>query len=432
MEKLYQYLWKHRMLGSILRLRGGGEVKIISPGILNENAGPDFSGARVRIDGEEWAGNVEIHVKASDWYRHNHDKDRAYDSVMLHVVAIDDMEVKRTDGEPIPQVEVTFPQEFYNIYSSLSENIREARCAPYIPALTQLTIEDWLETLGVERMQVKASRILDVRKSVSGDWERTCFITFARALGFGLNSDPFEMMARTLPLNYLARHSDNIFQLEALLFGQAGMLDMSVNIFDEYYQGLCREYYFLARKYSLRPMRRDLWKYARTRPGNFPHRRIAMLARYLEGGFSLMSQILRAGGDSEKSRELFNRELDGYWSGHAGFGDEPHRVSTALSASSVDLLLINLVAPMIYAHGSSLGDFEAAERGFSLWEDLQAERNTFIRQWTALGLKCGNAMRSQAMIQLRKEYCDRNRCLECRFGHALLRTTIRPTGRFQL
>jgi len=429
MEKLYQYLWKHRMLGTHLKMRDGSEVRIINPGVLNEDAGPDFSGARIKIGDREWAGNVEIHVKASDWYRHSHDKDRAYDSIVLHVVSIDDMPVRRGDGSVIPQVQVTFPPEFFNIYASLSENIRNVRCAPYVRALSALAVEDWMETLAVERMQEKAARILDIHKSVSGDWERTCFITFARAMGFGLNSVPFEMFARTLPLNYLARHSDNLFQLEALLFGQAGMLDMSVNIFDEYYQGLCREYYFLARKYSLRPIRRELWKYARTRPGNFPHRRIALLASYLEGGFSLMSEILAARGDREKSLALFNRELKGYWLEHSGFGAEPRRSPAALSASSVEILLINLVAPMLYAHGASVGDHEAAGRGLALWEDLDGERNRYIRDWTVLGLKCDNAMRSQAMIRLRKDYCDCGRCLECRFGHAFLRRTVSSGGK---
>lgn len=425
MERLYQYLWKHSMLGKRLVLNDGREVKVLHPGVWNENAGPDFSASRIKIDDTVWVGNVEIHVKASDWYRHKHDADPAYDGVVLHVVAIEDGVVNRKDGSVIPQVGVTFPQEFFSLYSSLSEKIKDVRCTPYLPSLPKLTVEDWLSTLAVERMQQKSERILHILRECQGDWQQTCFITFARALGFGLNSEPFEMMARSLPLNILAHHSDSLFQIEALLFGQAGMLDMTNHIFDEYYQSLCREYYFLARKYGLRPLRPGVWKYSKTRPGNFPHRRIAMLAQYLCGGFSLMADILAAKGEEEKSRELFAMDLDGYWETHAQFGAETGRAPKSLSKNSEDLLLINLVAPLIYSHCAHLGDYDKAEQAFALWMQLDAESNTYIRQWKGAGIECRDAMHSQALLQLRKCYCDPGRCLECRFGHSLLRNTIK-------
>lgn len=425
MERLYQYLWKHSMLGQSLMLSDGRQVKILNPGILNENSGPDFSGAKIRIGDTVWCGNVEIHVKASDWYRHHHDTDPAYDGVILHVVAIDDKRVKRTDGSNIPQVGVTFPEEFYRLYLSLADKIRDVRCRYHIPLLSKITIEDWLSSLAVERMQQKSQHILSILQWTQGDWERTCFIAFARALGFGLNSEPFEMMARSLPLNILAHHSDSIFQIEALLFGQAGMLDMSQHIFDEYYQSLCREYYFLSRKYGLRPLRNDMWKYSKTRPGNLPHRRIAMLAQYLYGGFSLMADIIASNGIEERARELFAMDLDGYWKGHHRFGSETQKAPVSLTKGSEDLLLINLVAPLIYAYSAHTGDYVKGEQAFSLWIDIDAEHNTFIRQWQACGIKCEDAMHSQALLQLRKTYCDAGRCLDCRFGHSFLRKTIK-------
>ncbi|MDE6682693.1 MAG: DUF2851 family protein, partial [Muribaculaceae bacterium] len=425
MERLYQYLWKHSMFGRQIILDDGREVSIVLPGILNEDAGPDFSSAKIKVDGTLWVGNVEIHVRATDWYKHNHDKDPAYDGVMLHIVAINDGVVRRSDGSAIPQASVTFPVEFFSLYASLSENIKDVRCVSHLQSLSALVIEDWLSTLAIERMQQKSSRILDIFKSCGMDWERTCFISFARALGFGLNSEPFEMLARSIPLNFLARHSDNLFQLEALLFGQAGMLDMSFHIFDEYYQGLCREYYFLAKKYSLRPMNKSLWKYSKTRPGNFPHRRIAMLAKYLYGGFSLMRSLLETKGDEDKARELFSIDLAGYWIDHIQFGAESGSAPVALSKGSVDLLLINLVAPLIYSHCAYVGDLEGAECSLSLWMTLDPERNTYIRQWQKSGIPCKDAMQSQALLQLRKSYCDMGRCLECRFGHSLLRNRIR-------
>lgn len=426
MEKLYQYLWKHKMLGRELRLDDGELLEILSPGRLNTDAGPDFSNARLRIGDTLWAGNVEVHVRASDWCRHGHDRDAAYDSVMLHVVAISDCQVFRTDGSKIPQLTVTFPESFFNMYSALCENTAGVRCGREIPGLPSLIKEDWLETLAIERMHLKAARIMNELKALDGDWERTCFVTLARALGFGLNSDPFEVLARSVPLGYLHRHADNLLQLEALLFGQAGMLDTSVHIFDEYYQQLCREYYFLARKYELRPMRGELWKYARTRPHNFPHRRIALLAKTLQGGFSLLSRLLAAGGDLEKTRALLQWELDGYWLNHSDFDRESSSGAAALGHGSVDLLVINLAAPMLYAHAAAHGDPAAAERGLELWRSLPPERNMYIREWNHAGLECGDAMRSQALLQLRKQYCDAGRCLGCRFGHWMLRTKVKP------
>lgn len=421
MEKLYQYLWKHRMLGRSLTLDDGASLEIVDPGRLNMDAGPDFSNARLRIDGTDWAGNVEIHVRASDWYRHGHDRDRAYDSVALHVVAVSDTEIRRADGRVIPQLTATFPESFFAMYSTLCEGIANVKCSSQISELPQLVREDWLETLAMERLQMKARRILDLASACGGDWERVCFITLARALGFGLNGEPFEIMARSVPLAYLNRHADNLMQLESILFGQAGMLDSSENIFDEYYQSLCREYYFLARKYCLRPMRRDLWKYARTRPGNFPHRRVALLAAISEGGFRLMSRILEAAGDMEKTKSLFEVELSSYWHNHLMFGGDCGTAPALLGEGSILLLMVNMVAPILYAHGAFLGEAEDAEKGVDLWKQLKPESNTFIRYWKALGFDCADASRSQALLQLRREYCDAGRCLDCRFGHWLLR-----------
>ena len=430
MEMLYQYLWKHRMMGRELVTVQGEPVAILSPGKLNTDAGPDFSAARVRIGGTEWAGNVEIHVKASDWFRHHHDEDPAYDSVILHVVAVSDRRVHRPDGTEIPQVAVAFPESFFRMYARLADKISDVACEGLIGNLPPIVIDDWVATLSVERMQMKATRVLDTCKGMGGDWERACFITLARALGFGLNSEPFEMLARSLPLNIAMHHSDNLLQLEALLFGQAGMLDSSVHIFDEYYQTLCREYYFLARKYGLRPMRSDLWKYSRTRPQNFPHRRIAILARTLLGGFSILSRLLEEARknafDSDAVRPMFDWQLDGYWLTHSGFDADGIRQPRALSQASVGLLIINFVAPVLYAYGAGHADPDLAEKGLDLWWDLRPESNAIIRRWAMAGISCDCAARSQALLQLRKEYCDRGRCLDCRIGHSLLRYTVTP------
>lgn len=424
MERLFQYLWKHNMTQKELRLEGGEALEILSPGTLNLDAGPDFANARLRIDGTEWVGNVEIHVKASDWYAHNHHTNPAYDSVVLHVVAISDRQVSRTDGSNIPQLTLTYPEQFFSLYELLSREIAEVRCAGWLNSVPRLIKEGWLEALTVERLQQKSSRILEMVTNMHGDWETVTFISLARALGFGLNADPFEILARSIPLNYLMRHSDNLMQLEALLFGQAGMLDTSVHIFDEYYQSLCREYFFLARKYNLHPMRRDLWKYARTRPQNFPHRRIALLARVLLGGFNMKTDLWETRGNLSEIEKLFNWRLDGYWLKHIAFDYEGGSGGAVLGKGSVNLLAINFAAPMIYSMAKAQGEYERGEEALNIWETLPEESNRYITNWKSKGMECRSAARSQALLQLRKEYCDRSRCLDCRIGNWLLRGSM--------
>lgn len=425
MEMLYQYIWKYGLAGTDLRTIDGRRVEVLRPGRHNSDAGPDFTGARLRIDGVEWGGNVEVHVRASDWFRHHHEEDTAYSNVILHVVGISDTRVPDGRGSHIPQTLITFPESFIRLYGRLAEKIKAVTCEDMLGALPPLVVSDWLSTLTVERMQVKARRITDTYELLGHDWEWTCFAALARALGFGLNSEPLEILARMVPPRLLSKHSDNMQQLEALLMGQAGLLDPAVNIYDTYYQNLCREYMFLSRKYQLRPMRRDIWKFSRTRPQNFPTRRIAILARAAADGFSLLSRITSRSFGEEEARELFGWHLDGYWLEHFDFGVPGTRLPAALSKNNIDLLLINFVAPLLYAYGTVRCDPDVAERGLDLWYGLDAENNGIIRQWRAAGLPAACAADSQAMLQLRNEYCERHRCLECRFGHALLRRESR-------
>lgn len=426
MEMVMQYLWKHRMFGDRLRTTDGRSVKVVYAGRHNTDAGPDFSGARLRIGREEWAGNIEIHVRASDWHRHRHDTDKAYDNVILHLVNINDAEVTDSNGRKIAQAVVSYPDAFINLYSKLAEHIGDYRCEHAVRDLAPLTVTDWLGSLSVERMQQKASRILDTVKALDHDWEWACFATLARALGFGLNSDPLEMTARSIPLRILHKHSDDNMQLEAMLMGQAGLLDTSVHIFDEHYQRLCREYFFLARKYGLKPLRRELWKFSKTRPQNFPSRRIAMLACMAYGGFSMLSEIRSKDFNIEKAKNIFGRQLGEYWGCHYDFDTEGANLPRTLSAQNIILLTINFISPMLYAYGMSHNDSGMTERAMEIWEETAAENNRYIRHWHNAGIECRCAADSQALIQLSREYCERGRCLECRFGHSLLRKSMKP------
>lgn len=430
MELAYQYLWKHRMFGLSLTLSDGRRAEIIDPGTLNSDAGPDFFNAKIRVDGETWAGDVEIHVRASDWKRHGHDSDRAYDSVILHVVGVDDRDTTRTDGSTIPQAEVVLPKDFYMEYAGLRHEIKEVKCAHRLPGVPPLIIADWKESLFVERLQQKAARIIDTFRLTDRDWHQTLFITLARAFGFGLNGQPFEMLARATPLHYMRRHSDNMAQLEAILFGQAGMLSPTAYMFDTYYQSLCREYSFLSRKYSLRAIDPRVWKMARTRPQNMPHRRIAMLARSITSpSEGLAAAMLDARGREEELRRIFSWELDGYWTRHFGFGRSETPAPGSLGKSAVAVLLINVAAPFYYAYAFLRQDPDIADHAERLLRALPPERNSKVTIWQQAGVKVRDAAESQALIHLRNEYCDRNRCLDCRLGCYMLRSRLAPLPR---
>ena len=418
------------MLGLPLTLVSGERVRVIDPGILNRNSGPDFFNAKIKIGDRIWAGNIEMHIKASDWHRHGHDSDPAYDNIILHVVSVNDTVIKRRDGSEIPQMAISLPKNFYRTFGYLTSSVPEIRCASTISKVAPIRRTDWLERLAIERIQQKAARIEEILSSHNGDWNATCFITLARGMGFGLNSQPFEMLARSLNLNHLRRHSDNILQMEAIFFGQAGLLDSTLHTDDRRFQLMCREYQFLSRKYSLHPISCTSWKFSRTRPQNLPYRRIALLAKAMADTPDLLDRILTAGGDDERLRPLFRWKVDTYWSNRMTFGGHPQTEArpSSLSDQSINVLLTNVAAPLLYTYGLLHCDHDIKESAIDLLTTLPAERNSIVRDWQTLGFTPKDASGSQALIHLRKEYCDRHECLKCRFGQSILRTMASRQG----
>lgn len=425
MEKLMQYVWKHRLWRSEdMVTNTGKKVRVVDPGLLNTDAGPDFFNAKIEIDGHMWVGNVEMHYRATDWKRHRHDSDKAYDSVILHVVAKDDAPVRRTNGELIPQLVLEVSPQFNADYASLVGATIEVPCAEEIKQVPHLTIVEWVEGLAFERLHGKVERIHQLLDSFNGSWEDVCYVTLARNFGFGINNDAFERLARRTPLRLLGKHSDSVLQIEALLFGQAGMLDAQKPGMDSYYNQLCTEYAFLSNKFQLTPMEKESWKLFRIRPQNFPYRRIAMLAQFIEGGFRMMNRILEAEGEKEM-RSLFEVELSGYWTKHYTFGKPNERATATLSRSSIDIILINTVAPLLYAYGELTGNYEMTDKAIKLLEDLRAESNSIVSHFVAYGIDCPDALTSQALVQLKREYCDARKCIYCKIGHHLLSKAAR-------
>ena len=420
-----QYVWKHRLWRSEdMVTNTGKKVRVVDPGLLNTDAGPDFFNAKIEIDGHMWVGNVEMHYRATDWKRHRHDSDKAYDSVILHVVAKDDAPVRRTNGELIPQLVLEVSPQFNADYASLVGATIEVPCATKIKQVPHLTIVEWVEGLAFERLHGKVERIHQLLDSFNGSWEDVCYVTLARNFGFGINNDAFERLARRTPLRLLGKHSDSVLQIEALLFGQAGMLDAQKPGMDSYYNQLCTEYAFLSNKFQLTPMEKESWKLFRIRPQNFPYRRIAMLAQFIEGGFRMMNRILEAEGEKEM-RALFEVELSGYWTKHYTFGKPNERATATLSRSSIDIILINTVAPLLYAYGELTGNYEMTDKAIKLLEDLRAESNSIVSHFVAYGIDCPDALTSQALVQLKREYCDARKCIYCKIGHHLLTKAAR-------
>lgn len=415
-----QYVWQHRLIPSAgLRTVDGRRVAVVNPGLLNTDAGPDFFNATVEIDGQTWVGNVEIHVKASDWYRHGHDRDKTYDTVILHVVDRDDAAVRRSDGQVVAQMRMPCsPNLNADFHSLVDKAADELTCAAALKTLPSVYVTDWMTSLALERIEEKADRIGRLLESTAGNWEEACYVTIARSLGYGINGDPFERLARSTPTRFMRKHSDSLLTLEAILFGQSGLLDR-VKGFDSYVDRLRREYEFMRAKFGLRRPEELGWKMSRMRPTNFPFRRIALLAQMLHDGFSLMSRIAEVKTLAD-ARRLFDVELSGFWARHYTFEGGETAVDIKMSRSSVDLLVINSVVPLLYAYGGFVGDNEMAERAMSILEEMKPEDNFIVRLFSAAGLKVDSAFMSQAVIELRRNYCEKRKCLFCRVGHRVL------------
>ncbi|WP_289749124.1 DUF2851 family protein [Bacteroides acidifaciens] len=425
MEHLLHYVWKHKLFPlKVLQTTKGLPVEVIDSGLQNPNAGPDFFNAKLKINGILWVGNIEIHAHASDWFRHGHDSDKVYDSVILHVVGEADGEITRTNGEQIPQLLLTCPEHIRAHYHELCVADQYPACYPVLASLPKLTIHSWLTALQTERLEQKAQLIAQRLKLCNSNWEDAFFITLARNFGFGLNGDAFETWAGLLPFRAMDKHRNDLFQIEAFFYGLAGLLEetfLKKEQEDEYSLRLCKEFRYLQRKFEFtRVMDATLWRFLRLRPENFPHIRLAQLAYLYQKGDKLFSRLLEAETLSEV-RELLTTRTSAYWESHYLFGQtSPHKEKT-LGERSKNLIIINTVTPFLYTYGLHKADERMCERAGRFLEELKAEDNHITRAWSNAGLPVATAADSQALIQLRKEYCDKRKCLFCRFGYEYLR-----------
>jgi len=417
-ESILHYVWQNKLFTSHdLITTDGEQVEIIDVGRINTDAGPDFFNAKIRISDTIWAGNIEIHTYSSDWNKHNHQSDKAYDSIILHVVSSVDTDIYRADGTRIPQLELRFPPQIETNYEQLIGEQKWIPCAAKINLIPAIFIQSWKNALLAERLEQKINAIEVLLTESNQHWEEAFYVTLARSFGFGTNSQAFESLAKSLPLSVLGKHKDQLFQLEALLFGQAGLLNLDV--YDEYAAGLKKEYDFLCSKYELTPIDKSHWKLLRLRPDNFPHVRIAQFAALVHSSTKLFSKIVE-NPDIDYLQKLFHCETSAYWNTHYLFANNSVLQIKKLGKLSVNGILINTVVPFLFCYASQKKNEELKGKILQLLERIPAERNSIISNWKSLDLKVENAFDSQALLQLKKQYCDEKKCLRCRIGHKVL------------
>jgi len=419
MEQLLHYVWKHKIFPlKELKTTTGQQVEVIDTGLANTDTGPGFFNAKLKLDGVLWIGNIEIHERSSDWFKHGHHADAGYNSVILHIASEIDTEISRSNGERIPQIQLICPEAVRTNYKELLETASYPPCYRIIPSLSPFTAHSWMSALQMERFEQKATLLNERLKRCQGNWEDAFFITLARNFGFGLNGDAFETWAHRLPFRAVDKHRNDLFQIEAIFFGQAGILEDSDG--DGYYLRLKKEYTYLQHKFGLIPMDASLWRFLRLRPANFPHIRIAQLACLYHRAYGLLSRIMET-ETLQGVRDILKGGTSEYWLTHYTFGgSSPSRPKT-LSNTSLDLLIINTVVTFLYAYGLHKGNRVLCARAGSFLEELKAENNYITRMWEQCGMKTSNAADSQALIQLKKEYCDKKKCLYCRIGYEYLK-----------
>ncbi len=420
-ESFLHFLWRTRRFDHHkLHTTEGLPIEILHPGEMNTDAGPDFFNARLRLHDTVWAGNVEMHLRSSEWITHGHDHDPAYDNVVLHVVWEEDIPILRANGERIPCMELKgrVTDRILAYYEQIEHEQAWIPCQSFFAQVPDIVRLNWMDRVLVERLEQKTDAITIALEQTGQHWEEAFYRTLARNFGLKVNAEPFEALARALPLHLLAKHKNNLLQVEALLFGQAGFLEEKFE--EEYPNLLAREYRHLRGKYELTPLSASQWKFLRLRPANFPTVRLAQFAALVHQSAHLFSKILESNSLRELEN-LFSVQASPYWDTHFQLDKATAKRQKTLGRDFVHLIVINTIIPFLFLYGK-LKDNEAYQkRALALLEELPAETNALLDGWLALGQKCSNAYQTQSLIHLKTRYCDAKRCMECAVGNAILK-----------
>ncbi len=419
-EEFLQHIWQNRLFYSEeLKTDNGEHLEILNQGKHNSDSGPDFFNAKIKIEETIWVGNIEIHKKASDWHKHNHQNDKAYNNVILHVVENNDIAITRSNGKTIPTLVLNYPELLRNNYRNLLDANTWIACEEQFHKIDPIVLQLGFNRLMIERLENKTEEILLRLQHNNNDWNETFFQMLARMFGFKVNAIPFELLAKSLPIKILAKHKNNLFQLEALLFGNSGMLNNQL-LGDDYYLRLREEYSFLYKKYQLKAIETHLWKFMRLRPVNFPTVRISQLAALIHCSHGLFSKIIDI-ESIEKLKELFRVKASEYWDTHYNFNKASKKtVKKELGETSANILLINVVIPFLFVYGEKQNKPHLKNRALEFLEQLPAESNSIIDKWQMLGIHARSAFESQALLQLKNCYCETKKCLNCHIGVKLV------------
>lgn len=419
-ENLLHFIWKLQLFSYKKLLSTTGEsIQVITPGLHNFNTGPDFLNAKIEIGKQLWAGNIEIHINSSDWYIHNHEIDENYDSVILHVVWEHDVEVFRKSNAIIPTLELKsyISKELLDNYQKLfSANKKWINCENEISKVDYFVLSHWKERLYFERLAKKAELISEILKKTENNWEATLFVLLAKNFGLKINGDSFLNFANSFDFSIVRKVSSDLVQLEALFFGQAGLLYNECESL--YFENLKKEYEFLQVKYKLKPISKGQVQYFRLRPNNFPTIRLSQLASLYHLNQNMFSKVIEI-QTLDDFYDLFNVTTSDFWKTHYTFENESKKSNKKLSKAFIDLLLINTIIPLKFMHLKSLGKHDFSEI-LDVIEAIKPEKNSIISKFDTLKIKSSNAFDSQALLQLKNEYCNKQLCLECEIGKELL------------
>lgn len=420
-EDFLHYLWKFKLLDNLnLKTTSDEIIELLKTGEHNFDAGPDFFNGKLKIGKTVWAGNIEIHVNASDWEKHKHNTNKAFDNIILHVVYNADIQIKRANGELIPTLEVKnkFNPKLYNNYLNFKSSKEWIPCAKQIHLTPQMIINSTIDKLLLERLERKVIAVKNSLQLNKNNWEETFYHYLARNFGFNTNAEPFELLAKSTPLNVLAKHKNSLLQIEALLFGQAGFLDEHYS--DAYILSLQNEYTLLKHKFKLQSIDKHLWKFLRLYPANFPTIRIAQFADLVYRSSHLFSKIIDA-ESIEAIKKMLAANVSEYWNNHYKFETISNKKSKSLGSQSIDIIIINTVVPFLFVYGKQMNDDKYIDRAILFLEKIKGEKNSITKSWDELKIPINTAYNTQALLQLKKEYCSQKKCLQCGIGNYLLK-----------
>ncbi|CAM1347694.1 DUF2851 family protein [Tenacibaculum insulae] len=420
-EDFLHFLWQYKLFDSSnLKSINNEVIQIVKSGILNKHTGPDFFNAQLKINNQLWVGNVEIHINSSDWYLHKHEEDENYDAVILHVVWQHDHEVFMKNNKPMPTLELKplIDESLLNNYQNLfSKQLRWIPCEKQLKSVDSFLINNWLERLYIERLENKSTLIKELLIKTNNNFEAVLFLLLAKNFGLKINGDAFLRLAESFDFSVLRKTRFEEQQLSALLFGQAGFFESDLE--DEYFTQQKKEYYYLQHKFNLKPISKNQFQFFRMRPSNFPTIRIAQLVALFFKHQNLFSKLI-ALKKIEDFYNLFSVEVNDFWKVHYTFETESKKSSKKLTKSFIDLLLINTIVPLKFVYEQNRGVVNEIHI-FKLLQQIKPEKNSIISKFSDLKLTAKNAFESQALLELKNNYCAKKRCLQCAIGNDLLR-----------